>query len=152
MTTKEKLDIQFLTRFRNGKRQRYSPRFDFASAFVMSILSKWVCITCSVSLDFDKTNKWFEGRRACHLCGARLRRLLPHKCRIPPRSVPPPPVRKCPKKFVILDGPNRQWPIASVQRTRSTLAGHSSAPRRTNVTRMNANRTIRIGAQRTQGL
>ena len=49
-------------------------------------------------------------------------------------------------------GPNRQSPIASVQRTRSTLAGHSAVPRGTNVKRMNANRAIRIAAQRTQGL
>ena len=47
---------------------------------------------------------------------------------------------------------NRQSPIASVQRTRSTLASHSAIPRGTNVKRMNANRTIRIAAQRTQGL
>ena len=30
----------------------------------------------------------------CHLCGARLRTVLPHKCRIPP--VPFPPVKWCP--------------------------------------------------------
>ena len=51
-----------------------------------------------------------------------------------------------------LEGPNRQSPIASVQRTRSTLAGHSAVPRGTNVTRTNANRAIRIAAERTQGL
>ena len=51
-----------------------------------------------------------------------------------------------------LDGQNRQSPIASVQRTLSTLAGHSAVPRGTNVKRMNANRAIRIAAQRTQGL
>ena len=33
--------------------------------------------------------KWFEGRHVCHLCGAHLHTLLPHKCRIPP----PPPLR-----------------------------------------------------------
>ena len=49
----------------------------------------------------------------------------------------------------ILDGQNRQSPIASVQRTRSTLASHSAVPRGTNVKRMNANRAIRIAAQRT---
>ena len=43
-------------------------------------------------------------------------------------------------------------PIASVQRTRPTLAGHSALPRGTSVKRMNANRAIRIAAQRTQGL
>ena len=43
-------------------------------------------------------------------------------------------------------------PIASVQRTRSTLAGHSAVPRGMNVTPMNANCAIRIAAQRTQGL
>ena len=30
----------------------------------------------------------------CHLCGERLRTLLPHKCRIPP--IPFPPVKECP--------------------------------------------------------
>ena len=39
--------------------------------------------------------KWLEGRDLCHLCGARLRTLLPHKCRIPPVPFPP-PVKKCP--------------------------------------------------------
>ena len=29
----------------------------------------------------------------CHLCGARVRTLLSHKCRVPPGSVPP--VKKC---------------------------------------------------------
>ena len=51
-----------------------------------------------------------------------------------------------------LGGPDHQSPIASVQRTRSTLAGHSAGPRRTNTTPTNANRTMRIAAQRTQGL
>ena len=41
-----------------------------------------------------------------------------------------------------LDGPNRQSPIASVQRTRSTLASHSAVPHGTNVARTNANRAI----------
>ena len=50
-----------------------------------------------------------------------------------------------------LDGQNRQSPIASVQRARSTLASHSAVPRGTNVKRMTANRAIRIAAQRTQG-
>ena len=45
-----------------------------------------------------------------------------------------------------------QSPIASVQRTQTTLAGHSAVPRGTNTTPMNANRAIRIAAQRTQGL
>ena len=52
----------------------------------------------------------------------------------------------------ILDGQNRQSPIASVQRTQSTLASHSAVPRGTNTTPTNANRAIRIAAQRTQGL
>ena len=56
------------------------------------------------------------------------------------------------KSVQCLDGPNRQSPIASVQRTRSTLAGHSAGPRGTNAALTNANRTIRIAAQRTQGL
>ena len=43
-------------------------------------------------------------------------------------------------------------PIASVQRTRSTLAGHSAVPCGTNVKLLNANRAIRIAAQRAQGL
>ena len=43
-------------------------------------------------------------------------------------------------------------PIASVQRTPSTLAGHSAGPCGTNTTPTNANRAIRIAAQRTQGL
>ena len=54
--------------------------------------------------------------------------------------------------FNTLDGPNRQLPIASVQRTRPALAGLSAVPRGTNTTPMNANRAIRIAAQRTQGL
>ena len=58
-----------------------------------------------------------------------------------------------PRKWtLLLDGQNRQSPIASVQRTRSTLASHSAAPRGANVKRMNANRAMRIAAQRTQGL
>ena len=51
-----------------------------------------------------------------------------------------------------LDGQNRQSPIASVQRTWPTLAGHSAVPRGTNVTPMNANCAIRIAAQQTQRL
>ena len=43
-------------------------------------------------------------------------------------------------------------PIASVQRTRSTLANHSAIPCGTNVKRMDANRAIRIAAQQTRGL
>ena len=39
---------------------------------------------------------------------------------------------------VVLDGLNRQSPIASVQRTRPTLASHSAVPRGTNTTPMNA--------------
>ena len=61
------------------------------------------------------------------------------------------PKRLCPL-VVALDGQNRQSPIASVQRTRSTLAGHSAVPRGTNTTPMNANSAIRIAAQRTKGL
>ena len=48
-----------------------------------------------------------------------------------------------------LDGSSRQSPIASVQRTRLTRAGHSAVLRGTNTTPMNANRAIRIAAQRT---
>ena len=63
------------------------------------------------------------------------------------------PVQRSPVTLTIsrekgLDGPNRHSPIASVQRTRSTLAGHSADPRGTNATPTNANRAIRIAAQR----
>ena len=51
-----------------------------------------------------------------------------------------------------LVGQNRLSPIASVQRTQSTLTSHSAMPCGTNVKRMNANRAIRIAAQRAQGL
>ena len=44
-------------------------------------------------------------------------------------------------------GLNRQSAIASVQRTQSTLAGHSAIPRGTNTTRMNVDRAIRVAAQ-----
>ena len=47
------------------------------------------------------------------------------------------------------DGQNRQMPIASVQRTQSTLASHSADPCGTNATPTNANRVIRIAVQRT---
>ena len=40
-----------------------------------------------------------------------------------------------------LDGPNRQSPIASVQRTRSTLSGHSAGRLGTNTTPTNAGST-----------
>ena len=46
-----------------------------------------------------------------------------------------------------LDGPNRQSPIASVRRTRSTLTGHCAIPYGKNVTWMNANRAIRISGK-----
>ena len=55
-------------------------------------------------------------------------------------------------KVLIFDGQNRQSPVASVQRTQSTLASHAAIARGTNTTPTNANRTIRIAAQRTQGL
>ena len=58
-----------------------------------SVTSKWRADD-AMSLDSTQQTKWFEGRHVCHLCGARLRTLLPHKCRIPP--VPFPPVKKCP--------------------------------------------------------
>ena len=41
-----------------------------------------------------------------------------------------------------LDGQNHQSPIASVQRTLSTLASHSAVPCGTNVKQMNANHAI----------
>ena len=59
---------------------------------------------------------------------------------------------RCPCWRYGLDGPNRQSPIASVQRTPSTLAGHSAIPHGKSTTPTNANRTIWITAQRTQGL
>ena len=43
---------------------------------------------------------------------------------------------------LFLDGQNRQSPIASVQRTQSTLASHSAVPRGTPTTPTNANRAI----------
>ena len=46
--------------------------------------------------------------------------------------------------------PIKKTPIATVQRTRSTLASHSAVPCGTHVKRMNANRAIQIVAQRTQ--
>ena len=58
----------------------------------------------------------------------------------------------CDPLGLALDGQNRLSQTASVQQTQSTLAGHSAIPRGTNVKRTNANRAIRIAAQRTQGL
>ena len=52
----------------------------------------------------------------------------------------------------VLDGQNRQSPIASVQRMQPTLASHAAVPRGTNTTPTNTNRAIRIAAQRTKGL
>ena len=107
---------------------------------------------------------WFSGPGCCSCPGFNLWLMLP--------AAPLPPVQKrdaqhkflqhAPKfgarwiwsfpRVVHLDGQNRQSPIASVQRTRSALANHSAVPRGTNVKRMNANRAIRIAAQRGQGL
>ena len=57
------------------------------------------------------------------------------------------------KKYMFsLDAPNRQLPIASVQRTRSTLTDHSAGPRGANTTPTNTNGAMRIAAQRTQCL
>ena len=64
---------------------------------------------------------------------------LASKCEHPPFCHPP-------------LNPAQQLPSASVQRTRSTLAAHSAVPRGTNDARVNANRAIRIAAQRAQGL
>ena len=47
----------------------------------------------------------------------------------------------------LLDGQNRQSPIASVQRTRPTLGSHSAVPCGTNVKQMNANP---IGGERAE--
>ena len=47
--------------------------------------------------------------------------------------------------LILSDAPVLTWaksPIASVQRTRSTLASHSAVPCGTNVKRTNANRAI----------
>ena len=49
--------------------------------------------------------------------------------------------------YLSFTGKNRQSPIASVQRTRSTPAGHSAIPHGANVKRMNANHAIQITAQ-----
>ena len=46
------------------------------------------------ALILTQQTKWFEGRHVCHLCDARVRTRLPHKCRVPP--VPFPPVKWCP--------------------------------------------------------
>ena len=70
-------------------------------------------------------------------------------CQTSCKKFDPQPVPK--QSVAPLDGPNRQLPIASGQRMRPTLAGHSAVPRGTNTTPMNANRAIRIAAQRTQG-
>ena len=67
----------------------------------------------------------------------------------PPKSEPNRP------KQVPEWGLSLRWaksPIASVQRTWSTLASHSAVPRGTNTTPKSANHAIRIAAQRTQGL
>ena len=48
--------------------------------------------------------------------------------------------------------PNRHSPIASVQRTQSTLAGHSAVPCGQNVARISASGAMRNAAQRTEGL
>ena len=53
---------------------------------------------------------------------------------------------------LLVDGQNRESPIASVQETRSTLAGRSTVRHGTNVARMIATRAIRIAAQQMQGL
>ena len=54
--------------------------------------------------------------------------------------------------FCHLDGRNRQSPTASVQRTRSFIDSHCAISCGKNVKRMDANRAIRIAAQRTQSL
>ena len=78
-----------------------------------------------------------------------LRTLIVCATRDQPRAVP------IPKSLLLLEsleGLKRQSPLASVQRTRSTLAGHSAIPCGTNVELTNANRAIQIATQRTQGL
>ena len=52
------------------------------------VTSKW---RANDTMSLIQTANWFEGRHVCHLCGARLRTLFPHKCRTPP-------VEKCPKQ------------------------------------------------------
>ena len=49
-----------------------------------------------------------------------------------------------------LDVQNRRSPIASVQRTRSTLAGHSAVPRGTNTTPSNCVPIARFESQRNE--
>ena len=38
------------------------------------------------ALTLTQQTEWFEGRHVCHLCGARLRTLLPHSVAYPPLS------------------------------------------------------------------
>ena len=45
------------------------------------------------------------------------------------------------------DGQNRQSPMASIERTRTTVSGHSAGPRETNTTPTNADHAIRIAMQ-----
>ena len=51
------------------------------------------------ALILTQQTKRFEGRHVCHLCDARVRTHLPHKCRVPP--IPFPPVKWCPKDSVV---------------------------------------------------
>ena len=41
------------------------------------------------ALILTQQTKWFEGRHVCHLCDARVRTRLTHKCRVPPVPFPP---------------------------------------------------------------
>ena len=71
----------------------------------------------------------------CNLYGSMWFEWVRNERDVRVRFSPPPPT---------LDGQNRQSPIASVQRTRSTLASHSAVPHGKNTTSTNANRAIRI--------
>ena len=74
-----------------------------------------------------------------------------HSLPLPPFPLPPVPLPPFPQfPFPSSHGQNCQSPIASVQRTRSTLASHSTVPCGTNVKGVNANRAMRIAAQRRQ--
>ena len=44
-------------------------------------------------LILTQQTKWFEGKHVCHLCDARVRTRLPHKCRVTPVPSPPPPLK-----------------------------------------------------------
>ena len=58
------------------------------------------------ALILTQQTKWLKGRHVCHPCDARARTRSPHKCRVPPRSVPP--VKWCPT------GQTLDWVVSAV--------------------------------------